>query len=222
VDAVARATRHCRHPGAGRDPSARKHITPVLGSARLGGERGTFCFGKKYPKTIAPEAVISTTSCCLDCPCRLPIAHRRETTRHIPVARPSLTLRAAFGVQIGSPCRFSPASLQSDMRALLARSSARLRHRQRRPYRSAAGHPWPRAKQDQTASLDMAARRRRASRGPSNTASGRRISPKDGPQDAGQFAVGTWMYRRRTPATASKPVVHGWTKGVFAGSPFSW
>jgi len=48
------------------------------------------------------------------------------------------------------------------MRALLARSSARLRHRQRRPYRSAAGHPWPRAKQDQTASLDMAARRRRA------------------------------------------------------------
>ena len=51
---------------------------PCFGSARLGGERGTFCFGKKYPKTIAPVAVISTTSCCLDCPCRSPIARRRE------------------------------------------------------------------------------------------------------------------------------------------------
>src|SRR5574337_422469 len=44
----------------------------------VGGERGTFCFGKKYPRTIAPVAVISTTSCCLDCPCHLPIARRRE------------------------------------------------------------------------------------------------------------------------------------------------
>ena len=38
--------------------------------------------------------------------------------------------------------------------------------------------------------------------GPSNTASGRRISPKDGPQDAGQFAAGTGMCLRRTPAPA--------------------
>jgi hypothetical protein len=38
--------------------------------------------------------------------------------------------------------------------------------------------------------------------GPSNTAGGRRISPKDGPQDAGQFAAGTWMCRWRTPAAA--------------------
>ena len=38
--------------------------------------------------------------------------------------------------------------------------------------------------------------------GPSNTAGGRRISPKDGPQDAGQFAAGIWMCRWRTPAAA--------------------
>jgi hypothetical protein len=41
--------------------------------------------------------------------------------------------------------------------------------------------------------------------GPSNTASGRRKSPKDGPQDAGQFAAGTGMCLRRTPAAAREP-----------------
>jgi len=34
-------------------------------------------------------------------------------------------------------------SLRSNMRALLARSPARLRHRQRRVSSFAAGHPWP-------------------------------------------------------------------------------
>jgi hypothetical protein len=46
------------------------------------------------------------------------------------------------------------------------------------------------------------ARGKRAERGPSNTAGGRRESPKGGAQEVRQFAAGTGMCLRRTPAAA--------------------
>jgi hypothetical protein len=71
-------------------------------------------------------------------------------------------------------------------------------------------------------SSPVRARRKRAQRGPSNTASGRRKCPKGGAQDVRQFAAGPWRALRRTPAVASEPAVHGWTQGVFAGWPSLW
>ena len=85
----------------------------------------------------------------------------------------------------------------------------------------AALHGRARSKSETLAS-HFPARRMRADRGPSNTASGRRKSPKDGPQDAGQFAAGPWMDLRRTPASAREPAAHGWAEGVFAGWPSFW
>jgi hypothetical protein len=55
---------------------------------------------------------------------------------------------------------------------------------------TAAIHGLARSKIKQSTSPDHA-RRRRAPWGPSNTTSGRRTSPKDDRQDAGQFAAGT-------------------------------
>ncbi|WHZ19541.1 MAG: hypothetical protein OJF55_001690 [Rhodanobacteraceae bacterium] len=65
-------------------------------------------------------------------------------------------------------------------------------------------YPWPRSQREQTICFVTSRALEVRSRGPSNTASGRRISPKDGPQDAGQYAAGTWACRRRTPADASE------------------
>src|SRR6185437_15886674 len=48
----------------------------------------------------------------------------------------------------------------------------------------------------------------------------RRASHMDVASHAGQFAAGTRMCLRRTPASAREPAAHGWTKGVFAGCPF--
>ena len=58
--------------------------------------------------------------------------------------------------------------------------------------------------------------------GPSNTAGRRRISPKDGAQEVRQFAAGTGMCLRRTPAPARASWAHGCAQDVFAGWPFSW
>ena len=164
------------------------------GSARLGGERVTFCFGRKSPKTIAPAAVISTTSCCLDCPCRLPIARRRELLH--PCSRTcapcSRDRQRGCGTADGAFVALLPAI-----------------------------HGLVRSKHQQVAP-PLGARRTRADRGPSNTASVRRTSPKDGALDVRQFDAGTWMCRRRTPADANRPAAHGWAKGVFAGWPSLW
>jgi hypothetical protein len=59
-------------------------------------------------------------------------------------------------------------------------------------------------------------------RGPSDAASGRRSSPKDGAQDVRQFAAGTGMCRRRTPAAVSEPAAQGCAKGASAGWPSLW
>lgn len=69
---------------------------------------------------------------------------------------------------------------------------------------------------------DAEARRMHAKRGPSDVASGRRKSPKDGARDVRQFAVGTWMCRQRTPATASESAAHGCAKDASAGRPSLW
>jgi hypothetical protein len=116
-----------RHVPVAR-PSLRSGPPSAFNSAvhaeLVGGERATFCFGRKWPKTIAPGMPVSSTSCCRNCPVLLAPSGPARTTRHIPVARPSLTLRAACGVQTGSPCRFSRTSLCSDMRALLPLGAA--------------------------------------------------------------------------------------------------
>ena len=79
-----------------------------FGFARLGGERATFCFGKKYPKTIAPVAVVERTSCSFDCPALL--AERRprrirtsmcSNMRRFP-RRPAALLGTANGAFVAS------------------------------------------------------------------------------------------------------------------------
>jgi hypothetical protein len=190
-----------------------------------------FCYGKSG-QNHAPGTTVSATSCCLNFPALLAPSGPARTTRHIPVARPSLTLRTAFGVQIGSPADLVGTSLCSNMRALLPLGAAMqlatslwlaLRFRSGPPtaFKSAipadlvgvvqgrkknsasmtAIHGLARSETTRFA-LVVHARTMRVGRGPSNTASGRRISPKDGPQDAGQFAAGTRMCLRRTPAAA--------------------
>ena len=135
-----------RHPGAGRDPdspaayrpgSARCtrhiHVARPTGrlrrsnrqSCRFSRERATFV-AAKVAKNAAPGTTVSTTSSCLDFAALLAPSGPARTSRHIPVARPSLALRAACGVQIGSPCRFSRTSVCSNIRALLPLGAAML------------------------------------------------------------------------------------------------
>jgi hypothetical protein len=200
---------------------------------------------------MAPGMPVSATSCCRNFPALFAPSGPARTTRHVPVARPSLTLRATFGVQIGDP-----ADLVAHPRAQTCAPCSRLAlrcnslHPCSSPFASLRaacgvqiGSPcrfiqrhatawgkallrcrpsWPPSKRDQTICFVRHARRKRAQRGPSNTANRRRTSPKDGPQDAGQFAAGTGTYLRRTPSARSEPAAHGWAKGVFAGWPFSW
>ena len=64
-----------------------------------------------------------------------------------------------------APAR-TPASLQSNMRALLARSATRLRHHQRRGCRSATGHPWPSSKREPAVAWSPCARTMRANGAP--------------------------------------------------------
>jgi hypothetical protein len=144
------------------------------------------------------------------------------------------------------PADLVGASVCSNMRALLARSASRLRYRQRRrrallrwrpsmasagarsdsclrPYSAqtaSAGLPMRTPQAAQRASAMDGARHAR-NQGPSDAASGRRTSPQGGAHDVRQFAAGAWMYHRRTPKSASVPVVHGWTKGASAWWPFS-
>jgi hypothetical protein len=82
-----------------------------------------FCYGKSG-QNHAPGTTVSATSCCLNFPALLAPSGPARTTRHIPVARPSLTLRTAFGVQIGSPADLVGTSLCSNMRALLPLGAA--------------------------------------------------------------------------------------------------
>ena len=197
---IAFAGMQTRTPHAPRDASADCVSHPFssrtkrfrFGFARLGGERVTFCFGRKSPKTTAPGMPVSATSCCLNFPAML-ADHAPARTR---------------------------ASMRSDMRALLARSTALLGVMRRRDFYFDGGHPWPRSKRELTACFVVPSAHDARQWGPSNTANGRRVNPQDGAQEVRQFAVGPWMARRRTPAAVSGPVVHGWTKGVFAGWHF--
>ena len=101
---------------------------------------GDFRYGESH-QSHAPGTTVAATSCCLNFPALLAPGGPARTTRHFPVARPSPTLRAAFGVQISSPCRFSRASLRSDMRALLPLGAAMLGVAQRRGKTSTSCRP---------------------------------------------------------------------------------
>ncbi len=147
-----------------------------------------FLLRQKGAKDHASGATAEIPSCGFGFPALLAPSGPARTTRHILVARPSLTLRAAFGVQIGSPCRFSRTSLCSDMRALLPlgatmqlATSLWLALRaacgvqigspadlvgvvQGRPKELCfgAGHPWPRSRQETAICFVRSARRKRA------------------------------------------------------------
>ena len=116
----------------------------------------------------------------------------------------------------------TPPSMASNMRAFPARSAARLRHRQRRRFSLRHRPSMAYCNVHRNIIRHGTRARMRAKRGPSNTASGGRKCPKDGAQEVRQFAAGTRMCLRRTPAVASEPEAHGSAEGGFAGWPSLW
>jgi hypothetical protein len=64
------------------------------------------------------------------------------------------------------------------------------------------GHPGLVRSETKRIASFSSARKMRVEQHPSNTAGGRRKSPKGGAQEVRQFAAGPWMALRRTPATA--------------------
>src|SRR5574337_1940273 len=126
VDSPAQVRHPSRHSGAVRSFIAsepippcfsREPTTPVLGSARLSGERAIFV-SAKVAKTIAPGMPVSATSCYRNCPAML-ADHAPARTR---------------------------ASMRSNMRALPAGSAVLLGAMQRHVGRFVGGHPWPHRK----------------------------------------------------------------------------
>lgn len=132
-----------RHPGEGRDPGPGSRAFPLASRA------SHFCFGKSGQSRCAGHDGLNDIVS-FKLPLTLADRAPARTTRHIPAACSSLTLRAAFVVQIGSPCRFSRPSLVSNVRALLARSAARRGVMQRRWQCFDDGRPWPSSKREPT------------------------------------------------------------------------
>ncbi len=155
--------------------------------------RATFV-SAKVAKTIAPGMTASPTSCRLDCPWCSPIARRHELGH--PWRRTCAPC-SRDRLCAAASCNGAVCALMTAIHGLV---------------RSDAQHP----------ASPCHARTTRAQRGPSDAASRRWISPKDGPQEVGQFAAGPWTGHRRTPGAASEPAAHGRAKGASAGSPSLW
>lgn len=67
-----------------RYPSSDRNPTNVVIPAKAGihfvyHERATFCFSRRWPKTLAPVAMGSATSCCFTCPAMLAEPRPRRT-----------------------------------------------------------------------------------------------------------------------------------------------
>jgi hypothetical protein len=64
------------------------------------GERATFV-SAKVAKTMALDAMVSATSCCLDCPCSLPRARRCPRAAILgSLSRPHILVRALAGARL--------------------------------------------------------------------------------------------------------------------------
>jgi hypothetical protein len=147
----------------------------------------------------------------------------RRTTRHIPVARPSLTLGVAYGVQIGSPCRFSRTSLCSNIRALLPLGAAMLGVMQRHGQSDAsitAIHGLGHSEIRQPALY--VTRAGSAQAGPLCCGEDRTIRPAGWAQGIAPTCRRAKDGASASPAGPSGLFVHGRTKRAAPGWPFSW
>ena len=164
-------------PCLARSADVRHSVMTSLSFSAPSHGAGYFPFGESN-QSQAPGTTVSATSCCLNFP----------------------ALLAPSG-----PARTRP-SLASDMRALLPLGAAMLGVMQGRgkgPASLPVIHDLVQSEIRWGAS-PVCARRKRADRGPSNTASGRRKCPLGGAQEVRQFAAGTWMCRREPRRPGAK------------------
>jgi hypothetical protein len=188
-------------------------------SARLGGERATFVSASSQNHCARHGGFGNVVLPQLPCASRAKRAGANYSPPPCgsPYGPPPAFKSAVPADLVARPCARTCAPCSR----LALRCSAPCKGARKSSASQSAIHGLVRSKMKQCALLRLRAGSAPIG-GPSNTARGRRTCPKDGAQDVRQFAVGPWMARRRTPAVASVPVVHGWTQGVFAGWPSLW